>query len=78
MRVRLEEDLLKLIAAETSADYFGAASLTELHRVYETMGKTIIFRQQRQTEITGPLLLIAISLMTLGVILTMVRFGRVA
>jgi len=78
MRVRLEEDLLKLIAAETSADYFGASSLAELHRVYESMGKNIVFRQQRQTEITGPLLLIAICLTTLGVVLAMARSGRVA
>jgi Ca-activated chloride channel family protein len=78
MRVRLEEDLLKLIAAETSADYFGASSLAELHRVYESMGKNIVFRQQRQTEITGPMLLIAICLMTLGVVLALVRSGRVA
>jgi len=78
IRVRLEEDLLKLIAAETSADYFGASSLAELHRVYESMGKNIVFRQQRQTEVTGPLLLIAICLMTLGVVLAMARSGRVA
>jgi len=77
MRVRLEEDLLKLIATETSADYFGAASLTELHRVYETMGKTIVFRQQRQTEITGALLLIAALLLGLGSAIGLMRSGRV-
>jgi hypothetical protein len=42
------------------------------------MGKNIVFRQQRQTEITGPMLLIAICLMTLGVVLALVRSGRVA
>ena len=76
MRVRLEEDLLKLIATETSADYFGAASLAELHRVYETMGKNIVFRQQRQTEITGALLLVAALLLGLGSAIGLMRSGR--
>jgi Ca-activated chloride channel family protein len=77
MRVRLEEDLLKLIATETSADYFGAANLTDLNRIYETMGKTIVFRQQRQTEITGALLLIAALFLGLGCAIGLMRSGRV-
>jgi hypothetical protein len=48
-----------------------------LHRVYETMGKTIVFRQQRQTEITGALLLIAALLLGLGSAIGLIRSGRV-
>lgn len=76
-RVRLEEELLKAIATETAADYFGAASLDELHRIYQNMGKTIVFRQQRQTEITGAFLLLAAALLGLGSAISLVRSGRV-
>nr|UOZ96366.1 hypothetical protein NCPCFENI_00260 [Cupriavidus sp.] len=78
MRVRLEEDILKWVAAETSAEYFSAASVSELHRIYEAMGRTIVFRQQRQTEVTALLLLVASVLVIGGLAFSLVRTGRVA
>lgn len=78
MRVRLDEDILKWVAAETSAEYFSAASVSELHRIYEAMGRTIVFRQQKQTEVTGLLLLAASVFLLGGLVLSLVRTGRVA
>lgn len=78
MRVRLEEDILKWVAAETSAEYFSAASVSELHRIYEAMGRTIVFRQQKQTEVTALLLLVASVLVIGGLAFSLVRTGRVA
>jgi Ca-activated chloride channel family protein len=78
MRVRLEEDILKWVAAETSAEYFSAASVSELHRIYEAMGRTIVFRQHKQTEVTGLLLLAAFVFLLGGLAFSLVRTGRVA
>jgi Ca-activated chloride channel family protein len=78
MRVRLEEDTLKWVAAETSAEYFSAASVSELHRIYEVMGRTIVFRQQKQTEVTALLLLAASVFLMGGLAFSLVRTGRVA
>ncbi len=77
MRVRLEEEGLKWVAAETAAEYFSAADAEGLHRVYETMGRNIAFRQQRQTEITAPLLLLATLCLALGAVFGLARSGRV-
>lgn len=77
MRVRLEEEGLKWVAAETAAEYFSAADAQGLHRVYETMGRNIVFRQQRQTEITAPLLLLATLCVAVGAALGVLRSGRV-
>ena len=77
MRVRLEEEGLKWLAAETAAEYFSAADAEGLHRVYDTMGRNIVFRQQRQTEVTAPLLLLATLCLAAGAALGLVRSGRV-
>jgi Ca-activated chloride channel homolog len=78
MRVRLEEDLLKWVAAETSAEYFSAATVSDLHRVYDTMGRNIVFRQQKQTEVTALFLLAAVCMLLAGGALGLVRSGRIA
>ncbi len=77
MRVRLDEEALKWVAAETGAEYFSAATAAELQRVYDAMGRQIVFRQQRQTEVTGPLLLVAVLLLTTGAMFGLLRSGRV-
>lgn len=77
IRVKLEEELLKAIAAETSAEYFEAKNLTELHEIYKAIGRNIIFRQHRQTEVTGVLLLFAAIFLGLGSAINLLRSGRV-
>ena len=77
MRVRLEEESLKWVAEETSADYFKADSTSELYRIYDAMGTTIVFRQQQQAELTGVLLLMAVLCLAAGVTMSLLRSGRV-
>jgi Ca-activated chloride channel family protein len=77
MRVRLEEEELKFLAAETTADYFSASSSDELHRIYDTMGRTIVFRQDKQTEITAVFLLLSVVTFAAGATLGLVRSGRI-
>lgn len=77
MRVRLEEDALKFLAAETTADYFSASSSTELHRIYDTMGRNIVFRQEKQTEVTAAFLLLAAASLGAGAALGLTRSGRI-
>ena len=77
MRVRLEEEALKFLAAETTADYFSASSSTELHRIYDTMGRNIVFRQDKQAEVTALFLLIAVVTISVGAALGLSRSGRI-
>lgn len=77
MRVRLEEEGLKFLAAETTADYFSASTSTELHRIYDTMGRTIVFRQDKQTEVTAVFLLLAVVVLAAGAALGLARSGRI-
>jgi hypothetical protein len=76
MRVRLEEDGLKFVAAETTAEYFSASTITELHRIYDAMGRTIVFRQSTQTEVSAIFLLLAVVALTVGAALGIARSGR--
>ncbi len=77
MRVRLEEEGLKWVAAETAAEYFAASDVAGLHRVYDAMGRNIVFRQHRQTEVTGLVLLVAVLCLAAGAAVGVFRSGRV-
>ncbi|MEY3710157.1 MAG: hypothetical protein RIQ67_1797, partial [Pseudomonadota bacterium] len=56
---------------------FSASSSDELHRIYDTMGRTIVFRQDKQTEITAVFLLLSVVTFAAGATLGLVRSGRI-
>lgn len=55
MRVRLDEDTMKRIAATTHGEYFRAGSAAELRKIYRTLGTRLVMEKRRSTEITGAL-----------------------
>jgi Ca-activated chloride channel homolog len=52
VRVRLDEDTLKQVAAMTQAEYFHAATAEELQRVYQALNARFTL-ERRQTEVTA-------------------------
>jgi Ca-activated chloride channel family protein len=50
MRVRLDEDAMKAIAAGTQGEYFAATNASELKKIYEALSSRLLF-ERRETEI---------------------------
>lgn len=77
MRVRLDEETLKAVAARTQGEYFHAASAEALHQVYESLSSRLAM-ETHETEISALLALAAAALVLLATGLSLVWFGRVA
>eukprot|EP01037_Dinobryon_pediforme_P010733 gene10733-10810_t len=67
MRVRLDEETLKAVAARTNAEYFHAATAADLKKVYETLSSRLTV-EKKETEISSLLAL-------LGAVLALVAAG---
>ncbi len=76
MRVRLDEDALKAIAAATKGEYFYAGTAAELKKVYETLNAKLVF-EKREIEIAGLLAGLGAVLTLLGAGLSLLWFNRV-
>ncbi|TNF61478.1 MAG: VWA domain-containing protein [Burkholderiales bacterium] len=76
MRVRLDEDGLKGIAATTRGEYFYAGTADTLKQVYESLS-TRLTVEKKETEIAGLLALLASLLTMLAAGLSMWWFNRV-
>ncbi|MBV5296518.1 MAG: VWA domain-containing protein [Curvibacter lanceolatus] len=77
MRVRLDEETLKAVAARTQGEYFHAASAEALHQVYENLSSRLAL-ETHETEISALLALAAAALVLLATGLSLVWFGPVA
>jgi Ca-activated chloride channel homolog len=76
MRVRLDEDALKQIAAITQGEYFYAGSALDLKKVYETLSSRLVM-EKKETEITAFFTAAAALLATLAAGLSVLWFRRV-
>lgn len=76
MRVRLDEESLKAIAARTQAEYFYAGSAQDLKKVYSTLGSRLTM-EKKETEISGLLALLGAVLALLAGGLSVLWFNRV-
>lgn len=76
MRVRLDEETLKAVAARTQAEYFHAASAEDLKKVYETLSSRLTV-EKKETEISALLALLGAALALLAAGLSVWWFGRV-
>ena len=76
MRVRLDEETLKAVAARTQAEYFHAASAEDLKKVYETLSSRLTV-EKKETEISALLALLGAALGVLAAGLSAWWFGRV-
>ena len=76
MRVRLDEETLKAVAARTQAEYFHAASAEDLKKVYETLSSKLTV-EKKETEISALLALLGAALGLLAAGLSAWWFGRI-
>lgn len=77
MRVRLDEESLKAIAAKTQAEYFYAGTAQDLKKVYTSLSSKLTM-QKKDTEISGLLALLGAALAVLSAGLSMLWFNRIA
>ncbi|MFC5498479.1 VWA domain-containing protein [Caenimonas terrae] len=76
MRVRLDEETLKAIAAKTNAEYFYAGSAHDLKKVYNTLSSRLTV-EKKETEVSGLLALAAAALSLLSAGLSLLWFNRI-
>lgn len=77
MRVRLDEETLKTIAAMTRADYFYAGTADDLKTVYQSLSTRLI-AEKKETEIGALFAALGALLVVLAAGLSVWWFGRVA
>ncbi|MGQ0656319.1 MAG: VWA domain-containing protein [Betaproteobacteria bacterium] len=76
IRVRLDEDALKQIAAVTRAEYFFASTAPDLKRVYETLTSRLVL-EKKQTEVTALFSALAAAMVLVSAGLSLAWFSRV-
>lgn len=77
MRVRLDEDTLKAVAARTQGEYFHAASAEALQQIYESLGSRLAL-ETHETEISALFALAAAAWILMAAGFSLAWFGRVA
>jgi Ca-activated chloride channel family protein len=77
MRVKLEEEALKKVAAITQGEYFRADSAEGLLAVYDKLGHQLRFEKRAMSEITSYAALLGILLALLGAFKALARTGRI-
>jgi len=75
MRVRLDEETLKAVAARTNAEYFHAATAADLKKVYETLSSRLTV-EKKETEISSLLALLGAVLALVAAGLSVWWYGR--
>ncbi len=77
MRVRLDEETLKTVAAMTRADYFYAGTAADLKTVYQSLSTRLV-SEKKETEISALFAALGALLVVLAAGLSVWWFGRVA
>ena len=77
IRVRLDEEGLKKVAAMTQGEYFAAANAAEMKKIYQQLSARLTLGKGRTTEITALFVMIGTLLALVGVLISMFRFNRV-
>ena len=75
--LQLDEPTLREVARMTGGEYHHAGTAEKLRSVYETLGSRLQVLA-RETEITGPLALLAAALAVAAAALSVLWFGRIA
>ncbi|HEY3075791.1 MAG TPA: VWA domain-containing protein [Burkholderiales bacterium] len=76
IRVRLDEDALKVIADMTRAEYFFAGNAPDLKKIYEGLNSKLVMERKR-TEITAFFTAVAASLTLLAATFSLLWFNRI-
>ena len=75
VRVALDEDTLKRVAAATGAQYFKADTQTDLRNIYENLSARLVFKAE-QTELTAGFTGLATVLLLTAGTLSLLWFNR--
>jgi Ca-activated chloride channel family protein len=76
MRVRLDEDTLKAVAANTLGEYFYAGTAEDLKKVYQSLSSRMVV-ERKETELSALFAAVGALLATLAAGLSVFWFGRV-
>jgi len=76
MRVKLDEEPLKLIADLTRAEYFFAGTAVDLRKIYESLTSRLVL-EKKETEITAVFSALAAAAVLLASALSLLWFNRV-
>ncbi|MCZ2498370.1 VWA domain-containing protein [Xylophilus sp. Kf1] len=76
MRVKLDEETLKAIAANTQAEYFYAGTAADLKKIYDTLSSRLTV-EKHETEISALFALLAAALAVGASMLSLWWFNRV-
>ena len=76
IRVRLDEDALRQIAAATGGEYFYAGTATDLKKVYQALNSKLVMEKQ-ETEITALFAVVSALVALLAAALSLLWFNRI-
>jgi len=76
IRVRLDEDALKVIADMTRAEYFFAGNALDLKKIYEGLNSKLVM-EKKETEITAGFTAVALLLAVAAGALSLLWFNRI-
>ena len=76
IRVRLDEDALKVIADMTRAEYFFAGNALDLKKIYEGLNSKLVM-EKKETEITAGFTAAALILAVAAAALSLLWFNRI-
>ena len=77
MRVKLEDEALKKVAAMTQAEYFRADSTEGLGKIYDQLGYRLRFEKRALSEITSYVALLGMVFILFACLRNFSRFGRI-
>jgi Ca-activated chloride channel family protein len=77
MRVRLDEDQLKLVARMTDGEYLRTDNAKDLKKIYSALSAKLAFDKQQPMEITALFAALGALLAAFGAALSMLWFNRV-
>jgi len=76
IRVRLDEDALKVIADMTRAEYFFAGNAPDLKKIYQGLNSKLVM-EKKETEVTALFTAVAASFTLLAAALSLLWFNRI-
>ena len=76
IRVRLDEDALKVIADLTRGEYFFAGNAPDLKKIYQGLNSKLVM-ERKNTEVTALFTAVAASLTLLAAALSLMWFNRI-
>jgi Ca-activated chloride channel family protein len=78
MRVRLDEDALKKVAAATRGEYFRAGDAATLKKIYSQLSAKLVLEKQQMVEVTALFAALGALLSLAAALMSMTWFNRIS